>query len=291
MPCYNHAQFLVESVRGILSQNHPDLELIIVDDCSSDNSWELIENLAATDRRIIPIQHERNRGASKSRNDGLRRARGEFVGFCDADDVWERDKLKVQLKLLRDNPGFDLVYCDTLIIDEHGQPTGTRFSELFAPPKHPSGCLFKELVTRNFINMQSILMRRECLQSAGYFDENIKWVEDWWYWIKVSRDHRFLYSQESLAKYRVHSQSTGFTQKRGYQINRFKVFRRVLRRYVDLPSFASAKIYYKMGVNLLLLNKRQFGRRMLWQSVKTSISDIRAFSTFCRAMRHIILKW
>lgn len=289
MPCFNHAQFLADSVNSVLAQTHQELELIIVDDCSSDNSWDLICGLAKNDSRIIAIRHEQNEGASKSRNDGLRTARGQFIGFCDADDIWEREKLRVQLNLLRENPGFDVVYCDATIIDEHGKSTGAQFGECFPPPKHPSGWLFKNLIVRNFINMQTVLMRKKCVQRAGCFDESIKWVEDWWYWVRLSRDHRFLYSPELLARYRVHSQSTGFTQKRGYHINRFKVFRRILRQYADLPSSARAEIFYKMGVDLCYLDKRQVGRSLLWDSVKISMTNIRTYSTFCRAVRRIML--
>src|ERR1017187_4327252 len=95
MPCFNHARFVVESVSGILAQTHPDLELIIVEDCSSDNSWDVIRSLTAKDSRIKVIRHERNQGVSKSRNDGLCMATGQFIAFCDADDVWEYDKLRV----------------------------------------------------------------------------------------------------------------------------------------------------------------------------------------------------
>lgn len=289
MPCFNHARFVVESAKAVLCQTHANLELIIVDDCSTDHSWELIQRLAVDDCRVRPLRHEENQGASKSRNDGLRAADGEFIGFCDADDVWEPHKLKCQLALLGNNPDYDVVYCDTTIVDENGLPKGQRFGEYTPPPKPPSGWMFLDLVKRNFINMQSVLMRKECLQRVGYFDETIKWVEDWWYWIKVSKDHRFLYSTEPLAKYRVHSQSTGFTQRRGYHINRFKVFKRILRQYVDLPSSARAEIYYKMGVDLFHLGRRQAGSGLLWVSVKMSVADISAFGTFCRALRFIIL--
>jgi glycosyltransferase involved in cell wall biosynthesis len=290
MPCFNHARFVVEGANAILHQSHANLELIIVDDCSTDHSWDLIQGLAVSDRRVRPFRHEQNQGASKSRNDGLRVAAGEFIGFCDADDIWEPQKMRCQLDLLENNPTSDVVYCDTIIVDENGLPKGRLFSEYTPPPKPPSGSLFRNLIRRNFINTQSVLMRKECVQRVGYFDETIKWVEDWWYWIRVSRDHRFLYSPEPLARYRVHSQSTGFTQKRGYCINRFKVFRRILRQYVDLPSSARAEIFYKMGVDLCQLGKRQAGRRLLWDAVKMSMTDIRAFSTFCRAVRRMILK-
>jgi glycosyltransferase involved in cell wall biosynthesis len=288
MPCFNHERFVVESVNGILAQTHPDLELIIVEDCSSDNSWDVIRSLTAKDCRIKVIRHERNQGASKSRNDGLRAAGGAFVGFCDADDIWESGKLRFQMNQLQNNPDYDVVYCDTIIIDENGSPTGQRFSELFPGPKTASGWLFRELVVRNFINMQSVLMRKECVQSVGYFDEGIKWVEDWWYWVRLSRHRRFLYSNEPLAKYRVHGHSTNLLQKRSCCVNRFKVYRRILQQYTDLPPSAKSEVVYNMGAELCDLGKRRAGRRLLWDTIKLSMIDLRAFSTFCRALRRIV---
>ncbi len=289
MPCFNHAQFVVESAKGILGQTQADLELIIVDDCSSDNSWEAIEGMAAKDSRVKVIRHVQNQGASKSRNDGLRAAGGEFIGFCDADDVWEPQKLRRQVNLLEENPDHDVAYCDTIIIDENGSPTGQRFSELFPVPKTRSGWLFRELVVRNFINMQSVLMRKECVESVGYFDEGIKWVEDWWYWVRLSHHHHFLYSKEPLAKYRVHGRSTNRVQKRSCCVNRFKVYRRILQQYTDLPPSSKSVVVYNMAAELCDLGKRRAGRRLLWDTIKLSMMDVRAFNTFCRALRRIIL--
>jgi glycosyltransferase involved in cell wall biosynthesis len=284
MPCYNHARFLADSVQGILRQTHRDLELIIIDDCSSDSSWELISSLAKSDARIKTIRHERNLGASRSRNDGLRMAGGAYVGFCDADDIWEPNKLEVQVSLLQKNPSYDLTYCDVIIIDENGQPAARRFTEEFPRPKDASGSLFSILVRRNFINTQTVLMRRECLATAGCFDEKIKWVEDWWCWINISRRHRFLYSEQPLARYRVHSRSTGLTQKRGYHINRYKVFRRILRKYDDLPVRLRAEILYKMGIELCSLGKKRSGQHLLCSSGKLALTDLRAIGTFGRSL-------
>lgn len=289
MPCFNHAQFVVESANGILNQTQENLELIIVDDCSSDDSWEAIQGVAQKDLRVKTIRHTRNQGASKSRNDGLRVASGQFIGFCDADDIWEREKLEIQVNLLQANPEYDVAYCDALIVNQEGLPTGRRFSELFPVPKAPSGWLFRELVGRNFINMQGVLMRNGCVQSAGYFDERIKWVEDWWYWVRLSRHHRFLYSKEPLAKYRVHSRSTNLVQKRSCCVNRFKVYRRILQQYTDLPPSSKSVVVYNMAAELCDLGKRRTGRRLLWDTVRLSMMDLRAFNTFCRAWRRIIL--
>jgi glycosyltransferase involved in cell wall biosynthesis len=289
MPSFNHARFMVESATGILGQTEKDLELIIVDDCSTDNSWELIKGLAETDSRIKPIRHNHNLGASRSRNDGLRIAKGDFIGFCDADDIWERGKLEFQTQLLRKNPDYGATYCDSMIIDEAGRSTGQRFSERFPPPQPASGWLFPHLVRRNFINMQSVLMRKECLLETGYFDEGIRWVEDWWYWVRLSRCYRFLYAKEPLAKYRVHDRSTNLVQKRSGCVNRFKVYHRILQQYPDLSPSVKREVVYNMGAELCGIGKRRAGRRLFWNIVKSSLIDLRAFGIFCRAMRRIIV--
>jgi hypothetical protein len=99
MPCYNHGSFVAESAAAVLGQTFADLELIIVDDASKDHSMEILRKLAQRDARVKTIAHEQNRGPSGSRNDGLRAATGEFVAFCDADDLWKPEKLARQIRL------------------------------------------------------------------------------------------------------------------------------------------------------------------------------------------------
>jgi glycosyltransferase involved in cell wall biosynthesis len=289
MPCFNHARFLEESANGILGQSLKDLELIIVDDCSSDNSWEVIQRLAARDGRVKCIRHDSNRGASKSRNDGMRAAQGEFVGFCDADDIWERDKLRLQVELLRDHADYDVTYCDSIIIDENGQSKESRFSQLFPLPSSASGFLFAQLLKRNFVNMQSVLMRAQCIEQVGYFDEKIKWVEDWWYWVRVSRHHRFMYCRDALARYRVHAKSTNQIHRRGCGINRFKVFKRIWQNYPELSWRLRSDIAFQMGVELCNLQKVSAGRRWLWSAFWKSLPNPRTILTSVKAFRRLLM--
>src|SRR4051812_26915687 len=143
MPCFNAAPFVEDSVRAVLAQTLSDLEIIIVEDCSRDHSVEILHRLAREDARIRVIVHPRNRGASRSRNDGIRVARGKYIGFCDADDLWKPEKLAAQVELLERNPGYHVTYCDSEIIDATGRRTGELFSALFPPPRAPSGDLFE----------------------------------------------------------------------------------------------------------------------------------------------------
>lgn len=289
MPCFNHGRYLRESVAGVLSQSHENLELIIIDDCSSDNSWEIITAIALVDERIRPIRHGRNLGVSRSRNDGLRAARGEYIAFCDADDVWDRKKLRTQVALLERYTDHDVAYCDARIIDEDGWATGRRFSDLYPPPPQASGLLFEDLLRRNFINTQGVVMRRWCL-GVGFFDEDLRVVEDWWYWLRLSHTHRMLYSPEVLASYRVHSTSTSAARRRAYPVCRLKVSRRLLKRY-ELTRVQRAAVIYAMAADLCELGKVRFARRFLRASAALGISDIRGWATVCRAARKTVMTY
>jgi len=273
MPCFNHGRFVAASVRSILKQTHSQLELIVVDDCSSDQSREVILDFARRDPRVVAAFHDRNRGRSGSRNHGLRLAKGDFIAFCDADDLWFPEKLALQLDQLRRQPGYDVAYCDALIVDEHGVASSRRFSDLFPPPAAASGSLFGELCLRNFINTQTVLLRRSCVGAGDLFDERIQLSEDWWCWICLSRRHRFSYLSQPLGMYRVHSRSTAATERAGYNGNRYKVLRRVMKRCPELPPRARAEIWYHMGVELHYSGRPRLARRFLLRSLWASIGS------------------
>jgi hypothetical protein len=187
------------------------------------------------------------------------------------------------MDILGKNPQCDVTFCDAVFIDETGRADGRRFSDQYPVPEFCGGRLFEKLIFFNFINMQTTLMRRECVARSGYFDEDIKWVEDWWYWVKISRQHRFCYSPETLAKYRVHARSSGVVQKRGQAVNRFKVFRRILR-LGDLPLRHQARLFYNMGLELRMLGKRRASGRLFRAAAAAAITDVRAFNILGKAV-------
>ena len=289
MPCYNHARYLSEAVSSILCQTYGHLELLIVDDCSSDDSWQVACGLAARDCRVKLIRHKTNSGLSKSRNDAMQASKGALIAFCDSDDVWEPRKLDVQVRLLQRNPAYDVTYCDTIIIDEAGQATGELFSRWRPPPETASGWLFRELVQRNFINIQSVLMRRECMQHVGLFDEGIEWVQDWYYWIRLSRHCQFLYSTDACARYRVHSLSTNRVHEREYCVNRFRVFRRILEEYKDLSPATKSDVLFRMATELCDMKKYRAGRRLLLQAAASSARSVKSIPTCYMALRRLVV--
>ena len=124
-PSYNTAGFIAETIRSVQSQTYPNWEMIIIDDCSSDNTDEVVKPFLADDKRIKYLKNERNSGAAISRNKALRMAQGKWVAFLDSDDLWLPEKLERQLKFMVEN-GYHFSYHGYEEIDENSQKLGVR---------------------------------------------------------------------------------------------------------------------------------------------------------------------
>jgi len=276
MPCYNHSSFVTDSIIGILNQSFNDFELIITDDCSSDGSKGIIKTFSQKDRRIVPIYHDKRGGVSKSRNDALGVAKGDFIAFCDADDIWERNKLSKQINYLDSMPEYGVVHTDAIIIDENNNPTGEKFSNTHYKGPIPIGDLFLKLCITNFINTQTVVVRKNCIESAGLFNEKFVYDEDWMYWVKIAHQHLFGYINEPLARYRIHSNSTKHDRKK-YQVYRIMGYRLLLETYHNkIPKNIRAKMEYSIGVDYLKLGNMVEAKSFFAKSIHTFPWNLKA---------------
>lgn len=280
MPCHNHARYVDESIRSVLDQTEKDLELIIIDDGSADGSRLQIARAAHFDQRVKPLYHSENLGASVSRNDGLRMAQGKYIAFCDADDLWLPNKLAVQLETLAPYPEIGVTYCDALIIDSEGKKNDKRFSDRFPVPGKGNGDLFPTLCIRNFINMQSALLRQTAIRPGDFFDPDIRWVEDWWFFIKIARTNNFIYNSEPLCLYRVHEASSATSQGLKVDENRLKVYARILKAYPDLSPRLVSAIHYHMGVGLGKIGNSPEARNSYGRAFKLNPANYKAAARF-----------
>ena len=124
MPSYNTAQYISQSIQSVLAQTYLNWELIIVDDCSTDNT-ENVVSVFLNDNRIKFLKNERNSGAAVSRNRALREARGKWIAFLDSDDLWEPEKLEKQIAFMKNN-GYSFSYTNYVEIDEAGIQSGVK---------------------------------------------------------------------------------------------------------------------------------------------------------------------
>jgi glycosyltransferase involved in cell wall biosynthesis len=199
VPAYNAERFLGEAVESVLRQTWHEIEVIIVDDGSSDGTAALAERLAASDPRVRVI-HQENGGLSSARNAGLAASRGEYVSFLDADDVLLPDKIGKQLAFLTQFASCDLVYSDHYVGDSAATPT------LLVSKRPPPLRAAELLVFRNWFAPFSPLLRAELARRVGGFDESLTASEDWDFWIRASRCGALSYLPGPVGVYRMHAE-------------------------------------------------------------------------------------
>jgi glycosyltransferase involved in cell wall biosynthesis len=209
MPSYNHEKFLSESIESVLGQDFDDLELIIIDDASTDSSKQIIQKYAAEDARVRVILHDANCGIAQTANDGIAAATGKFLAVIASDDVWMKDKLSKQLAVLETNEDL-IVHTEGEVIDEEGQPVGSSFSELItrSVSKKKSGGIFLDLVLGPEAIFGSTVIYKRANQGSILFDERLIYVNDWKFYLDLAAKYEFYYVQEPLAQYRIHGNNT-----------------------------------------------------------------------------------
>jgi glycosyltransferase involved in cell wall biosynthesis len=203
LPVYNRMGLVERAVRSVLNQTYPELELIVIDDASTDNTKETLKHIL--DERIKIIQHKENLGAAAARNTGMKVARGEYIAFQDSDDVWLPEKLERQMAVFGNSTKeIGAVYVGLWRVNLAGgqdplQKLGD--SKTYIPydwASNKEGDIHKELLKRNFIPLPSVIIRKECLEKAGVFDKNLPMLQDWEFFIRLSSYYKFKYIDQPL---------------------------------------------------------------------------------------------
>jgi len=200
IPTYNRPALLRNSINSVLSQTYRDFELIVIDDCSSDNTPGVLEDFR--DERLKVIRNSSNKGIAAVRNIGVTSSQGKYIAFLDDDDEWLPDKLEKQLKIMENGPeSLGCVYSGRLTIGPDGREVVST-----SIPRYRNKVL-NELLLENFITTSTVLIKISCFDKAGIFDEEIPYGEDYDMWIRIAEDFEYDFAPEPLTKYRVHPSS------------------------------------------------------------------------------------
>lgn len=201
IPTYNASRWIGETLESVLAQDFTDFEIIVVDDGSTDDTAQVV---AGYGERVCCI-HKPNGGAGSARNVGIRAARGEYVAFVDADDLWAKEKLRLQLNLLS-RTGVAWVYSDALAFDDENGVSLYRLGRLV---RQCSGDILESLFLADFIPSPTPIIRRTVFEHVGFFDENKTYqtTADWDMWLKIAAHYPIGLVSVPLAYYRVHSTS------------------------------------------------------------------------------------
>jgi len=265
IPTYNRAHVLARSIQSVLNQTFQDFELIIVDDGSTDDTESLVNRFSS--KKIKYVRHQKNQGGSPARNTGIRLAKGDYIAFLDDDDEWMPEKLERQMEVIcKAPPEVGVLYTKFRQYDRFGD---------YVPQRRlakKEGNLFKQLLGECFLGLGTTLIRKECFDKVGLFNENILYARDWDLLLRISQHYQFLYIDEPLAI--VHEQPEGIRLK--HERN-FADIQRIFETYfpqIKQDRKLLAKYYYRLAHLSYILGRIGQGRYYYLKSLKAYPVDI-----------------
>ena len=194
MPNYNGEKFIAQAIESILNQTYKDFEFIIIDDCSTDNSWNIIQEYARKDKRIRAYRNEKNLGVSGTLNYGLSHVTGEFIARMDSDDISSKLRFEKQVKKLEE--GFDVVGSDIKIINSSSKIIGSRVYR---------DDISNVIVIESPLAHPSVMFRASLIKDLGVYSSSFKVSQDYDLWLRFySYGAKFHIIHEPLLRYRVH---------------------------------------------------------------------------------------
>lgn len=191
IPSYNRANCIERAIDSVFQQKVENLEVILIDDGSTDNTREIIQNKYGDKVRYF---YQENQGISGARNTGIKNARGDYIAFLDSDDYWCPDKLEKQMSLAEEHPEYGLLAscCASIRTDGSFRESNRRGK---------SGWVLKDLFQANFIRTSSAVIRRDCFNRVGLFDEKLKESEEYDLWLRVAAVYPVGFINEALTVY------------------------------------------------------------------------------------------
>lgn len=202
LPTYNGSQYLRASIESVINQTYKDLELVIVDDCSTDETLKMADDYSERDGRIVVIHNRINKKLPASLNIGFEKARGEYFSWTSDDNIYEKNAIEKMVRYLDTHKNIPMVRADMLLIDENSEVICE--SEQFDCHK---------MLTKNCVGA-CFMYRKSVAQSVGQYDETLFCVEDYDYWIRIMEQYGTIGNiKEFLYQYRWHHESLSSTKR------------------------------------------------------------------------------
>lgn len=205
IPVFNGQDYIIQAIQSIETQTVDPNRIIVIDDGSTDNTGDLVRSYKCR----IPLDYhsQENRGLSAARNAGITRSHAEFIAFLDADDVWYPQKIEKQLAVManKEFSSLGVVYCQYDTIDQAGLPIKSFY--IVAIDLSVRGNVFDKLLQANKVvsSGSGVLIRRDCFEKVGLFDERMQAFEDWDMWIRLAKYYQFDFSPDTLVRIRRHN--------------------------------------------------------------------------------------
>lgn len=234
MPVYNAERFLRQAIESVLEQTYSNIELIMIDDCSNDLSYQIMAEYEKQDCRVRAIKGDKNQGVAHVRNRGIQLAEGEYIALLDSDDVWEKTKIERQIELIR-HESADIVYCSLDFIDENGE----TIKQPFVVPQKTD---YRKMLVRCVFTCSTILIKANLLKehpfrSAYYHEDFVLWMELMKLPVKAVGDQEVLMHNRQVASSRSNN-----------KVNAAKHRWRIYRQVLGMNVFQSASTFVRYAL-------------------------------------------
>ena len=273
MPNFNRSAYISTAIESVLSQTKSDIELIVVDDASTDDSVGMVEGISRKDPRVRLISQRTHEGVSKCRNLGIRSSNADTIAFIDSDDVYAPHALELMLDAILASSTPTVVYSDCWYLDEGG-------GRLPPPTQRvctKSGKIFVAFLFDGFAAEANLMLPKRMFERVGYFDESISWGEDTDLIFRLSLEFPFKYIDEQLYGYRFHPGNTwyGMSPRQKLAI-KTPMIEKYFKANIRLFDQESRRIARWRLIDMYL------GARESKRAITTSLSDIGLFARFLR---------
>ncbi len=240
IPNYNCEKYVAEAIKSALNQTYRNIEVIVIDNCSTDNSWDIIKSF-----KIRAIRNKINIGSTANFNKCIRTAKGKYLKILHSDDILDRDCVRKQADLMERHESVGMVHGKTIVIDEHKN----KIKEVALHDKDVimNGAeKLDRLLCGNHVMFPSVMLRKEAVDEAGFFDPRLYYCNDWDLWMRICLRHDAAYLKDTMAFYRVHDENSWLAFERSkvsgtYQLN---CLNKIFSKIKDERILKKKKHYY-----------------------------------------------
>lgn len=274
IPTYNRAAYLKATLESVLAQTYKDIEVIVVDDSSTDETARIVSSFGSKVKYIL--QDNRERGAA--RNNGIRNSAGDYIAFLDSDDLWLADHLESCVKTLESSPEIGLSFSGSYMADENGKVISKMPVRRFGP--HP----LRQIVSgysSGGCNASSCVIRRGIFDRAGFFSEirELSGSEDWEMWARIAGCCRLIFSGVYTVKIRFHPGKSSIDAERmaasmKMALDMTYANDKLLPVIKDIKSRAYSRLYTVTAINCYAAGKMAQARKYIAEAIKSSPSSV-----------------
>lgn len=272
---YNNEKFIGETIDSVLNQTYNDYEIIVVDDGSEDGTRDALLPYM----QKIRYHYKENGGIASAKNTGISLSNAEFIAFLDHDDLWVPDKLKIQMEYFDVHPHIGLVYAKYASFRDDKE-LRTK------PEKGYSGWIFKNLLSKSIVQTSTVMVKRECLNAVGPYDESFKLADEYDMFLRIAKRFQCGFVDKRLTRYRVHDMNASKNDLL-FDKENLRVFKKVYNGYTDLDEKEKKILRKRIAMYSIKVAGGLYNQGQLEESMKYQ-KEARKYLPFHKKLFHCI---